>query len=206
MPTETQTPFMFSDTDEWRNGRLESIAKANMPDTNCRMTYLDLYSEAYPLALNTAFEFLSRNHDGRYRDRTLMSIRRWAFSVAETDVHARTYGSSTFHDRKYPSILVLEAPFSYDEDTEAKSGGIIGLTVCVDDGDGDWRGILAVSKHMRNKKAASALVQGFNAVSSSSMSYYAHSHNFLAARTAASLGYAPVAINAVTNVIQYRLA
>jgi hypothetical protein len=204
MPTLTQATFMFQDSDDWRRDRLAHIVNNRVPDSDLRLTYIDIFSEAYPLALSTAFEFVSRNHDGRYRDRTVMSLRRWALSMAGTDIITRTSERSATHDRKFPILIAAESPFSYDENTETKNGGLAGMLIAVHDGDDDWRGLLVTSKRMRQQKIASCLVSGFSYIAGVELSYYAHSQNFVAARTAASLEYIPVAINSQTGVIQYR--
>ena len=167
MPTFTST-FMFEDNDTWRVTRNERLRDALIPESNYRFSYIDIHNELYPLALQTSFEFLTRNHSGRYRDRTLMTIRRWADSVAATTPVQRINESYSDANRPFPIVMIAEAPFSYDEETESKNGGIVGVNVGIDDSDGGWKGIVAVAAGARTKKIGTTLIRAMTSVSSAS--------------------------------------
>jgi hypothetical protein len=196
---------MFEDIDSWRANICSRTVQAYGRELNFKLTYIDIASEQYPLALKTAFEFISRNHSGRYRDRTLMAIRRWAENVENSTAVSRINESYDDNGRIFPIPMIAESPYSYDDDTESKNGGIVGINLGLDDGEGGFRGILCVSKNTRNNRIGSSLIHAMNSVSSGGLfDYYAGNKNFLAARTAASVGYAPVSINSETGVVHYR--
>lgn len=203
--TVISNTFMFEDVDSWRTDVCARTVNTYSRDMNLRLTYVDIASEQYPLAIKTAFEFIARNHSGKYRDRTLMTIRRWAENVEDSTIVSRINETYSDAEKVFPIPMIAEIPFSYDDDTESKNGGIVGINIGLDDGDGGIRGILCVSKHLRNKKIGSSLIYAMNSVCSvGRFDYYAGNKNYIAAKTAASVGYAPVSINSETGVVHYK--
>lgn len=205
MPTTIST-FMFHDPDQWRTQSCARTVSVYAPDSGCKLSYIQVENDMYPLALKTAFDFVSRNHNGRYRDRTLMTIRRWAERVQSTTPTGRLSEMYSDPDRRFPIILIAEIPFSYDEDSESKNGGVVGINLGIDDGDGGYRGVLCTSKNYRQRNIASALVASMGNVSAPGhIDYYANNKNFNAARLAAKLSYTPISINSESGVVQYRM-
>lgn len=205
MPT-TNPLFMFHDIDNWRVGSCARTVSALAPDSGCKLSYIDLTSDLYPLALKTAFDFISRNHNGRYRDRTMMTIRRWSERVQSTTPASRLAEYHNDPDRRFPIAMIAEVPFSYDENSESKNGGVVGINLGIDDGDGGYRGILCTSKKFRQKNIGTVLVSSMGNVSTPGhIDYYAHNQNFNAARLAAKLSYTPISINSESGVVQYRM-
>lgn len=91
-----------------------------------------------PQAFLAAFDFLQRNAEGRYSDRTLMTISRW--SARSENIYA---GTSDF-DGPAPWVFAAAKEVTYDEDTEVKSGGTVALAVLL---PAEWGAKLVMAVH-----------------------------------------------------------
>lgn len=91
-----------------------------------------------PQALHAAFDFLQRNAEGRYSDRTLMAISRWS-GRAESIV-----SGGVDSDGPLPWVFSLSKEVAYDEDTEVKSGGTVALAVTL---PAEWGAKLVMAVH-----------------------------------------------------------
>lgn len=101
-------------------------------DTIISVQYVYQDGPSYSPALRNAYEFFRRNANGRYSPGTLVAISRsWdALCSGETDA--------------LPHIVTAESPFTYDNLTEVKTGGVLGMMIT-------WpeKAILAVSRDTR---------------------------------------------------------
>lgn len=79
-----------------------------------------------PQAFASAFDFLQRHAQGRYSDRTLMSVSRWSFTSAEM-----VEGRRQSPDRIAASVHSIGKEVTYDEETEVKHGGTVAMAVCL---------------------------------------------------------------------------
>ena len=82
-------------------------------------------NQSSPQAFAAAFDFLQRNADGRYTDRTLMAISRWGFRCDEALRRERRL------EDPRPWVLSVHREVTYDEDTEVKSGGTMACAVTI---------------------------------------------------------------------------
>lgn len=87
------------------------------------------YSEAAGL-LRQAFTFFRTHSDRRYSAASLMKLHDYADSL---DRVVQEGGRRAFRPEDAPSIVMVETPFTYDEDTEVKSGGVLGCGVLLPD-------------------------------------------------------------------------
>src|SRR6478735_8761872 len=79
---------------------------------------------AYEGSLRTAFNFLRRQDDGRYSSRTKMRL------LAAANIHEQARVTGANSADALPEVMLLSKPFSFDEETEVKAGGPIGVLVC----------------------------------------------------------------------------
>lgn len=79
-----------------------------------------------PQAFASAFDFLQRHAQGRYSDRTLMSVSRWSFTSAEI-LEGRGQPSPGSRAAAYS----IAKEVTYDEDTEVKHGGTVAMAVAL---------------------------------------------------------------------------
>lgn len=70
----------------------------------------------YSGALRLAFEFFRNNMEGRYSDRTLMTLQR---AADRADSNQQMAGD--------PVVIQVSSPYSFDEETETKRGGVLGM-------------------------------------------------------------------------------
>jgi GNAT superfamily N-acetyltransferase len=101
----------------------------------------DFSSIAYQSTLGQAFNFMRRNSAGRYSSSALMRVQR-----AHDDLQDGMVS-------RLPCLLVAERAAGYDELTEIKSGGILGMAVAWPD-----RTLLAVQPAARRQGLGSVLV------------------------------------------------
>lgn len=104
-----------------------------------------------PQAFAAAFQFLRSHSDGRYSDRTLMTVGRW---------EARSY--SILDGRpapdRVPAVLTLSTEVSYDEETEVKRGGTLACAVTLPS-DGGFRSVLSVASTARRQGYGTELLR-----------------------------------------------
>ncbi len=94
-----------------------------MPSEDLRYAALNYDSPNYGQHLGRAFTFFRRHADGKYTDRTMMSL------VNYSDTFASYHRDPERLATSVPLLIVAEAPFAYDEVTEVKSGGVMGMAV-----------------------------------------------------------------------------
>jgi hypothetical protein len=104
--------------------------------------------DGYVAQMRRGFEFLRTHANGRYSDRTLMSIMRAADRVQ--DDMAMAYE---------PVILTLSEPFSFDEETEVKRGGTAATAVVIPVGDEGTRTCIAVAQNVRRRRYGTLLAK-----------------------------------------------
>lgn len=104
--------------------------------------------------IRAGWEFLRRNHDGRYTDRSLMAI------LAEADtLDNESYGGPSAVTTAGNGLVMLSAAeaISFDEDTEVKRGGLLGVMFLVPGEEGEARGIIAVREEARRHRLGTSL-------------------------------------------------
>lgn len=97
-------------------------------------------------ATNLAFSFLRGNAEGRYSDRTLMTINR----MADRATAYQRDPAATYLDGILPMAFIIDKEASYDEDTEVKHGGAIAVAVTLPSESGS-RIVLAVNRNRRRE-------------------------------------------------------
>jgi len=197
------TNYMFASGD-WRTQELTEALPQHLRDANVSMSHIEYSSEWYPLALEKVFSFISANANGRYSDRTMMTLRRAADRWRDTTATQRySYINEELGNNPYmPYIFIAESPYSWDDETEIKRGGILGALVCLPNDEGEYRGVLAVAEASRQQGIGKSLLtrqQAWTGV----LSMYAHQNNANAMRLAASVGMAPIQVNSSTGAVQY---
>lgn len=103
-----------------------------------------------PSAFRQAFEFLQRHGEGRYSDRTLMAINRWASRCEDYNSSPLGTNLGSSYER-LPGVFSLASETSYDEETEVKFGGMCAVAVTLPTEVGDSRLVLAVAPESRRK-------------------------------------------------------
>lgn len=100
----------------------------------------------YQQVARKAFSFFRQHASGRYSSRNLVRLANLADA-------ARDNGRATGPD--LPILLSVAAPWSYDEDTETKRGGLLGVCAWWPD---NGRCMLAVHRDKRRSKIGTAIV------------------------------------------------
>lgn len=101
-----------------------------------------------------------------------------------------------------PYVFIVESPYSWDDETEIKRGGILGALVCLPNDEGEYRGILAVAENARKQGIGKCLLERQQAWTGV-INMYAHQSNAIAMRLAASVGMGPIQVNSSTGAVQY---
>lgn len=112
------------------------------------------YAE-YGQWLRSAFGFFRRHGGGRYTDATLMQLVR-AADKYEGALRNGAEFDAVHEDTDLPVLVVADRPYSYDEDTEVKTGGMVGLAVCWPERQG--KTLVAVQADYRRKHIGSLLL------------------------------------------------
>lgn len=104
-----------------------------------------------PQAFLAAFDFLQRNAEGRYSDRTLMAISRWSSRSEDMLLDGVTPNGPM------PWVFSLGKEVTYDEETEVKSGGTVALAVTL---PAEWgaKFVMAVHPDARRHGYGSRLI------------------------------------------------
>lgn len=121
-------------------------------DDGLALTHTYAGERGSPQAFQAAFDFLQRNANGRYSDRTLMAISRWSFVSAELVEGTRQL------DGPAPAVVSLSREVTYDEETEVKTGGTAALAVTLPSGEGS-KLIIATAPEARRNGYGSLLVR-----------------------------------------------
>lgn len=143
-------------------------------------------ASALALALRSAFAFFRRHGDRRYSAQSLMRLLTFADKIDAGD------------HTELPSIVTAEVPFAYDEETEVKSGGVLGIAVVLPDG----RVMLAVHADKRRTKLGKALLSFVTSYFHSYPQVWVHRGNTIGAQFCLSMGYMPWLINP-SGAVQY---
>jgi len=146
--------------------------------------------EGYEEALRTAFNFLRKHDDGKYSSRTKMRV----LDAATNAEFRRTSGQAPAG----PGVVVIETPFAYDEDTEVKSGGVLGVLVCWPDEDN--KVVLAVNKLHRRQHIGRLLMVATRPSGVYDYTAWVHTTNTPAQHFLLSRGAGPIAFNAAGGV------
>lgn len=94
-----------------------------MPTADLRVSAHTFNNPSYGNHLSKAFTFFRRHADGKYTDRTMMSLVNYA------DMFNAYRGDTERLAATTPLLVVAESPFSYDEVSEVKTGGVMGMAV-----------------------------------------------------------------------------
>ena len=139
--------------------------------------WLEPGDAGYTQALSQAFPFLRRNADGRYSDTTLMKLTR---AVDNID------GAGDL-----PTIVIAEMPYSYDELTEVKSGGIAAMAVTYQSG----KTLLAVHRNLRRRGLGRCMTSMVGGYSPTAPHYWVGGSNAVGQQFLVASGLRPTAIN-----------
>ncbi len=136
-------------------------------------------STNYPVYLSKSFQYVRSQGGGHYSDRTVMHLQR---NIERVDRDP--------HDMDLPFLVVAEAPFSYDEDTEVKSGGILGMLIRWP----DTKTVIAVHRNSRRKSVGRRLFEVAQR-NYLDMSFWVGRSNRQGQQFLLSLGMSPSAMN-----------
>lgn len=133
-----------------------------------------------------AFHFLRANADRRYSANALMKVMAAAEQTFSDEPHIhRALPPSP------PVIIEVGSDFTYDPDTEVKSGGTLGVLVQLND---DYnRALLAIAPAARRKGIGSALLRVHEAFGPASL--FVHRGNVTAQMFLLNRAYLPQVIN-----------
>lgn len=111
------------------------------------------YAE-YGQWLRSAFGFFRRHGSGRYTDATLMQLVRAADKYEGALRNGADFDAT--QDTDLPVLVVADRPYSYDEDTEVKTGGMVAMAVAWPERQG--KTLIAVVADDRRKHIGSLLL------------------------------------------------
>lgn len=137
-------------------------------------------------AIRQAFAFFRRHGDRRYSAQSLMRLLAFADRLDAGDFTEQA------------RIVTCEVPFSYDEDTEVKSGGVLGVAVSLPDG----RVMLAVHQERRRGRVGTALLAFVRDYYNAAPIVWVHRQNMVGAAFLCSQEYMPWVIN-TEGAVQY---
>lgn len=140
------------------------MARQHVADPTVEFTVAHHGHSGYGRALKGAFPFFRAHSGGRYSSTSIMRL------VAAMD---RLDSGST---NGLPSLLVAATPYSYDEETECKKGGVVGMLVCWPQDEG--RLMVAVHKARRRQKIGTALLRYYLAYESATAHAWVSNRNF----------------------------
>lgn len=124
-----------------RMARRVPASNDNPPMENLTVSILQRDDAKYAQALRAAPEFFRRQAEWRYSDTTIMNLSRtW-------DLFNENQSAP-----ELPIIFIAEVPFSYDEETEVKRGGTVGMLVIFAD-----KSLLAVARTARRRGVANTI-------------------------------------------------
>lgn len=185
--------FNFPNSDDWRAIMCKDLLDDALYDSGVRMTIVDINNDLIPVAMRTAFEFINKNSEGRYSDRTLMSISRWEKRLAGKTSDERIALFTEDADNTgagmflAPKVIIAEKEFCYDEDTETKTGGVLGMLVMLPHSDDEsYRAVLSVADGVRRRNIGKALANATQVMNTMPVHFFAGAGNRLAMRLAAA--------------------
>lgn len=136
----------------------------------------------FGMAATRAFEFLRAQGDRRYSNNSLMEL------VNLADRHR----NGGFESRPPAFILTVSQPYSFDEETEVKKGGVLGVVVQTN--DGTCRAMLATAGGVRRRGVAGALL-GAHLSLLGGPTFWLHPSNAPAQHFLLRNGFQPVQMN-----------
>lgn len=143
--------------------------------------------------LRQAFAFFRVHGDRRYSPNSLLKILTFADYMDRV-----VAGAEPFRSEACPSIVVAETPYTYDEETEVKSGGVLGYTLLLPDN----RLMLAVHGSKRRAKIGTALLRFVTTYIATTPEVWVHRNNRTGAHFLLSLEMSPWTINSA-GAVQY---
>lgn len=153
----------------------------------------------YAQALGRTFSFFRAHHSGRYTDRSLMTLVRANDQFRYREETGVIEGDIP-EPLSLPTILAAELPFSYDEETECKQGGTLGMLVVWEAQGG--RAMLAVNRSHRRKGIGRCLVELANYLIGNHIYLWVGRENVVGQHFLLSCGLFPTAING-SGAIRY---
>ena len=145
------------------------------------------YERETSQALRSAFSFLRANADRRYSATVLMTLMDYADRMEAFDAEALRAMSDQF-----PTVITIGSPFSYDEETEVKSGGLVGVGVILP----DRRVLLATHRNVRRQGVAAFVHEVVrNFPTPEGCSYWIHQENRPGQQFALAVGLMPYDVN-----------
>lgn len=123
-------------------------------DSEITITAVYAGDRGYGAVLANLFRFFRAHADGKYTARTMNKLS--SLPLAWEDYRASGRDMST----EFPFIANAAKPYSYDEDTEIKTGGKIGTAIAWSNGTT----VIAVNNNARRKHVATALLEHVSAV------------------------------------------
>lgn len=164
-----------------------------MPENNISYRTYTNTEPVYSQYVRQLFPFFRRNAEGKYTDRTMLTIANYS------DAFIRYNGDERILNEVTPLIVVAESPFSYDEVSEVKKGGLVGIGLITPN---DNRMLIAVHRDMRrNKIGTNVYIRGRNHISKNPI-LWAGRRNAVGQHFALSLGLVATALNAA-GAIRY---
>lgn len=165
-----------------------SDAGCNLPEGTEWAAHNPLDGAVYEDALRQAFNFLRRHDDGRYSSRMKMRV----LQAAEQAEAGRV--NSLDADYNLPGVVTLMVPFSFDEDSEVKTGGMLGVAVVWPTEGG--RLMLAVNQSNRRQRLGSLLFGILQyPVQAGSLTSWVNRSNTIGQHFLLSRGFSPTGFN-----------
>lgn len=149
--------------------------------------------ERYATLMRQSFNFLRQHGDRRYSDTTLMRVVRAAEQVER----------SATHTDNMPSLVTIELPTAYDEDTEVKTGGLCAMAVCWTHNDG--KTAIATHQSMRRRRYGSLMVRALQNTVCSLPAFWVSARNAPGQQFLLSLGLMPTSMNGA-GAVRYSLS
>lgn len=134
-------------------------------------------------SLRTAFAFLRAHGDRRYSPASLMKLLSYADAIDSAAL-------SPTLPQDLPSVVIAELNYTYDEDTEVKSGGVLGVGVLLPDG----RLMMAVNNNKRRAFIGTGILQFVRSYFDGGPAVWCHRSNVVGAQFCLSRGLMPWAI------------
>lgn len=150
-----------------RNTNREETATPNNFDIDLDVAKVVLArpDAEYLSRLREAVTFLRRNSSRRYSDSTIGSLMR-KVDVCEERISTGDNGSAFFDaDYRMPTLLIVEDEPGYDEETEVKTGGMLGVALIIPSLDeSPAKLLMAVKEARRREGVGTKLMDGFRQV------------------------------------------
>jgi hypothetical protein len=143
-----------------------------MPNIDYNINAIEPGNTLYAQHIARAFPFFRRHAEGRYSDSTMMRLANANDNAARfaIDPNANQWYEDDGSEPRRPSprrrtrsgstplpmLIVAERPYSYDSDTEIKTGGILGM--CATWREDGGRTILAVHRDHRRNEVGSRML------------------------------------------------